>query len=129
MNEKKLFNLLKTKLIPDLQPTSEMNHKDGYSLNLDMSIELKCRKRHFDTILMEKTKYEELMRFGKGRYIVSTPEGIFSWNVKKLKNIVWIQKELPTTTMYFREVLRELKTVTMLNISEAKNITQILLSE
>jgi hypothetical protein len=127
MNEKQLFNLIKTKLIKDLQPTDEMNHKDGYSPKLDMSIEFKCRTRHFDTILMEKKKYEELMRFSKGRYIVSTPEGIFSWNVKKLKNIVWVQKELPTTTMYFREVLRELKTITMLNIKDAKNITNILL--
>lgn len=128
MNEETLFNLIKTKLIKDLQPTSEMNHKDGYSPKLDLSIELKCRKRHFDTILMEKVKYEELMRFTKGRYIVSTPEGVFSWNIKKLKNIVWIQKELPTSTMYFREVDRELKTVTMLKISDAKNITNILLS-
>lgn len=128
MKEKQLFNLIKTKLINDLQPTDEMNHKDGYSPKLDMSIELKCRKRHFDTILMEKKKYEELIRFSKGRYIVSTPEGIFSWNVKKMKNLVWEEMYLPTTTMYYRVVDRELKTVTMLNIKDAKNIANILLS-
>ncbi len=129
MNEKQLFNLIKTKLIKDLQPTSEMNHKDGYSPKLDLSIELKCRSRHFDTILMEKKKYDDLIRFSKARYIVSTPEGIYSWNVKKLKNIQWEQKDLPTTTMYFRAVDRENKTITMLKISDAKNITNILLSK
>jgi len=43
LKEAELIKLLKTKLIPDLQDTSEFNRKDGYSPSTDVIFEFKCR--------------------------------------------------------------------------------------
>lgn len=128
LKEAELIKLLKTKLIPDLQDTSEFNRKDGYSPSTDVIFEFKCRGRHYDTLLMDKPKYEALMRSKRVRFVVSTPEGIWSWNLKKLKDLVWEQRELPGSTWYYRAYPNVLKTVTYLDIKDAKNLTDILLS-
>lgn len=128
LNEAELIKLLQTKLIPDLEDTSEFNRKDGYSASTDVVFEFKCRRRHYDTILMDKSKYEALMQSKRVRFVVSTPEGIWSWNIKKLKNLVWEQRELTASTWYYREFPTSIKTVTFLDIKDAKNLTDILLS-
>ena len=125
MNEKELFLLVK-KIIPDLQETTTYSFRDGYSSDLKLSIELKCRRRHYDYLLIEKSKYEKLLRNKRMRYINSTPQGIFSFNLKKIEEPNWWIEEMPETTDFDR-CKRINKEVGYLNIKDAKNITDLLL--
>ena len=59
------------------------------------------------------------------RYINSTPEGIFSFNLNKIEEPNWWTEELPATTDFNRSQ-RINKEVGYLNIKDAKNITDIL---
>jgi hypothetical protein len=124
MTEKELFSLVK-KLIPDLKETSTFSYKDGYSDDLKLTIELKCRRRHYDYLLIERSKYKQLLRNKRMRYINSTPEGIFSFNLNKIEEPNWWTEELPATTDFNRSQ-RINKEVGYLNIKDAKNITDIL---
>lgn len=124
MTEKELFSLVK-KLIPDLKETSTYSYKDGYSIDLKLTIELKCRRRHYDYLLIEKSKYEKLLQNKRMRYINSTPQGIFSFNLNKIEEPNWWIEEMPASTDFDRSQ-RINKEVGYLNIKDAKNITNIL---
>jgi len=124
MNEKELFILIK-KLIPDLKKTSTFSHKDGYSDDLKLSVELKCRRRHYDNLLIERSKYESLLRNKRMRYINSTPQGVFSFNLKKIEEPTWWIEEMPATTDFNRYQIVN-KEVGYLSIKDAKNITDLL---
>ena len=124
MNEKELFLLVK-KIIPDLQETTTYSFRDGYSSDLKLSIELKCRRRHYDYLLIEKSKYDKLISNKRMRYINSTPQGIFSFNLKKIEEPNWWVEEMPATTDFDR-CKRVNKEVGYLNIKDAKNITDLL---
>lgn len=122
MDEKKLFSLLKEKLIPDLEKTDLFNPKDCTSTSLNLSIELKCRRYHYDYLLLEKKKYDSLIKNKRIRYICSTPKGIYSFNLKKLKDIVWFNDWLPATTDFYNSEM-VMKEITFLNINDATNIS------
>jgi hypothetical protein len=124
MNERELFLLVKS-LIPDLKETTTYSFRDGYSSDLKLSIELKCRRRHYDYLLIEKSKYDKLVSNKRMRYINSTPEGIFSFNLKKIEEPNWWIEEMPATT-FFDRCKRVNKEVGYLNIKDAKNITDLL---
>lgn len=124
MTEKELFKLVKN-LIPDLKETSTFSYKDGYSDDLKLTIELKCRRRHYDYLLIERSKYKQLLRNKRMRYINSTPEGIFSFNLSKIEEPNWWIEEMPASTDFNRSQ-RVNKEVGYLNIKDAKNITDIL---
>ena len=124
IDEKKLFQLLKQNLIPDLEKTDLFNPKDCTSISLNLSVELKCRRYHYDYLMLEKSKYDSLIKNAKVRYICSTPKGIYSFNLKKLKNIVWFNEYLPATTD-FQNTSKVFKQVTFLNIQDAINISYI----
>lgn len=124
MTERELFILVK-KLIPDLKETSTYSYRDGYSNELKLTIELKCRRRHYDYLLIEKCKYEKLLQNKRMRYINSTPQGIFSFNLNKIEEPNWWVEEMPASTDFDRSK-RVNKEVGYLNIKDAKNITNIL---
>jgi hypothetical protein len=125
MDEKKLFQLLKQNLIPDLEKTDLFNPKDCTSTALNLSIELKCRRHHYDFLLLEKKKYDSLIKNKRIRYICSTPKGIYSFNLKKLKDIVWFHDWLPATTDFYNSEI-VMKEITFLNINDATNISKLL---
>ena len=129
MTEAQLIALLKKKLIPDLQDTSEMNNKDGYSAQYDTVFEFKCREKHYDTLIIDKPKYDHLVRYDKVRYICSTPKGIYSWNLKKLPEPIWDERLMRSSTWYHREVDEVIKKIGYLAIKDAKDLTKILLSK
>lgn len=128
MNEEKLFNLLKTKLIPDLkQSTFQYSYTDAYSTKLNLTIELKCRNEDYDELLIEKDKYDKLMEADRCRYICSTPSGVYSFNLKKIRRPWWEFQLLPETTAFGRTQLVE-KSVGYIPIKNGKNLTKVLLS-
>lgn len=127
MTEKELFDLIKTNLIPDLKPTSTYDYKDGYSEKLNMVIELKCRNDEYDSLLIEKSKYDQLIKADKARYICSTPSGVYSFNIKTIKRPWWDFQLLPQTTQFNRTKMID-KVVGYIPIKFGKDITDLLLS-
>ena len=55
--EKDLFNFIKNNFIPDLIPTELRKRYDCFSEFYQMDIELKCRRKHYSKLLIEKPKY------------------------------------------------------------------------
>jgi hypothetical protein len=99
-NEKKLFEELK-KLIPDLEKTSdEYDYSDATSSSLDLRAELKSRGEDYETLLIEKYKWDKLIVSPEKivYYINSTPKRVVMFDIRKLPEPIWeIQKHNKTT--------------------------------
>lgn len=98
---------------------------DCYDINSKERIELKCRKKHYSTLILEKPKYLALLKEAQKHndtpiYINSTPEGIYKFNLLEIKPI-WIKKRLPKTTQFQSRQYIE-KELTLLNIKNSKAI-------
>ena len=100
MKEKELFNWLKDRFLPDLETTEQFDYKDAYSKKHDLYIELKCRKTHYDDLLIEKIKWDKLIAHRNVRYINWTPIGVFSFNLHNMLEPTWQQREMPKTTEF-----------------------------
>ena len=61
-NEQDLFDYLKFNCYPDLvMSKKQMSRWDCYSPKYKYRIELKCRKTHYDSLMLEKTKYDAMI--------------------------------------------------------------------
>lgn len=125
MNEAKLFDFLQN-IYLDLCPSSDMfSPYDCFTESSNLYIELKCRKTHYDDLLIEQVKYDRLRKEARGRgmlpiYICSTPKGIWGWNLAQTR-IEWESRELPTTTE-FEDKSTKQKIVGYLKISQGKKL-------
>jgi len=104
-NEERLFNWLKEFVYFDLvKAKNQMSRWDCYSPKFKHRIELKCRRKHYPTLLIEKSKYDAMI-FESGKhsdipmYINSTPEGIYSFDLHQIEP-EWIFKSLRATTQF-----------------------------
>ena len=93
-----------------------------------MDIELKCRRKHYDDLILEKKKYDALIKraqeYGtRAFYINSTPEGIYSFNLSALQDLEWEMKYLPRKTDFpdRRNIEKE---ITMLPIELATRLDE-----
>ena len=127
MNEKTLFNYLKNKYWNDLElSTEEFSSWDCFSHSTKTRIELKCRKKHYKELMIEKSKYYYLVKKyiqlnEIPLYINSTPEGIFAFDLRTI-NPVWItDKTMPKTTEHNTKTKIQ-KTYGLININEGKKI-------
>jgi hypothetical protein len=98
--EVELFEALKAEY-PDLTPLSATDRADGITHNA--YIEIKCRRTHYDTLMIEKHKWDYLadIRARTGArtlYISSTPKGIYEWDLGSLNAPEWLLKHLPDKT-------------------------------
>jgi len=103
-NEEELFNYLKNNHISDISKTNGVyNPADCISYINNWLIELKARRRHFNLLLIEKIKYDELLIAAdlnkmEPVYVCSTPAGVWQFFIKDIK-IEWFkQDKLPVTT-------------------------------
>ena len=126
-NEDELFNSLKKNLIKDLIKKDQYSRTDCESKKCNCTIELKCRRTHYNELIIEKDKYEAIKNSPtkNKRYINSTPKGVFSFDIDKINVPEWFDKSLPHTTD-FKDNKWINKKVGMLNINDAKNITLFL---
>jgi hypothetical protein len=85
--------------------TDEFCTFDGYSE--DYVIEFKCRRKHYNTQLIEYKKYkanlEQADESGKEfLYIISTPSGVYIFNVSELRkeeyDFGWEDRKMPSNT-------------------------------
>lgn len=120
MKERDLFIFIKDNLIPDLECSSnQYEYYDCYSQNYNLHIELKCRRQHYPTLLIEYSKYKKLIKHINCRYVCSTPEGIFSFDLHKIEEPEWFERQLPTTS-HFQNRNLKLKKVGYLQLAKAK---------
>lgn len=118
-----LFNWLKDNHYPDLlKSKNQMSRWDCYSPSRGHRIELKCRKKHYDTLLLEKKKYDAMMEETSKHldipmYVNSTPEGIYTFNLIFIKR-KWEVNYLNPATTQFANKSRIPKEVTYLNITD-----------
>jgi len=105
MKEQDLFDYLVNNYYPDLvKAKSKMSRWDCYSPETSHRIELKCRAAHYDTLILEKKKYDAMIlkcndNLDIPMYINSTPEGIYSFNLFEIKP-KWEVKYLRKTTTF-----------------------------
>ena len=123
-SEQYLFAALK-ELVPDLTRTlCQFDNFDCFSREHKIYAELKCRRSHYDDLLIERSKYNALMERAKGWipfYICSTPKGVYSFNLKELRQPVWGESKLPKTTD-FENNDKIVKTIGFLHISKATKL-------
>ena len=103
INEAKLFEILKTNFLPDLEKNSKkFDRTDCTSQTARLQIELKCRRTHYEELLIEKKKFDALQEIAASKdftacYINSTPQGIYGWNLSSIE-IQWQEQLMPATT-------------------------------
>ena len=124
MKEKELFKHLVDCCYADLvMARSKMSRWDCYSPDTYHRIELKCRSKHYDTLLIEKKKYDAMIakcndNLDVPMYINSTPLGIYRFNLYLVKLKWEIQYHNKTTQ--FGNTNKIPKEVAMLNVNEAE---------
>jgi hypothetical protein len=100
LREVELFEALKS-IYPDLTPLSATDRADG--ITSDSYIEMKCRRTHYDTLLIEKKKWDYLAEIrartgARTLYINSTPKGIYQFDLGAINEPEWVLKNLPDKT-------------------------------
>ena len=122
LTEQSLFDYIKSTYLEDLQKTEhEYEYIDATSHGYRLTLELKCRKTHYDELILEKDKYDSLVALAKSLgftpfYINSTPKGIYAFNLRKI-TITWTTKRLPAST--FNKAPAIDKEVAFLHIDKA----------
>lgn len=116
------------KLIPDLVGLDRYNNKDYYSTSHDCYFEFKTRSRHFDTIGIEKVKWDHLTQYKRSRFVVMTPKGIWSWNLNKLPEPIWEERVGPTSTFFSHqtELTQVKKKIGYLQFKDAKDLSYLI---
>ena len=95
-----LFEALKS-VYPDLTPVSPTDRHDG--ITSDSYIEMKCRRTHYPTLLIEKKKWDYLAEIrartgARTLYINSTPHGVYQFDLGAIKAPEWVLRPLPDKT-------------------------------
>jgi len=127
MKEQELFEWLKQEHFPDLTPSpNEFDGFDCVTEKFSMFIELKSRNTHYDTLLLEKKKYDFLISTAEEHklipyYINYTPSGVWSFRLDVIPTPVWEEKWLPVTTE-FQNKSKVMKPVTFLNVNAGTKI-------
>lgn len=104
MKEAELFQYLKDSHYPDLvKSEGTYDTFDCITEQFKMYIELKSRRTHYPTLLIEKVKYDNLILAAGARqlapwYINSTPEGVWAFHLTPDIEIPWSTQYLPVTT-------------------------------
>ena len=71
---------------------------------LECVMEMKFRKKHYFDKMLEKDKYDALMKTGKvALYLVSDPKGTYYFWLNKLKMPETVDKYCPDTTMWTKK--------------------------
>lgn len=122
MTEQELFSFVRELGYEDLtQATDQYSVWDCYSKSSNIYVELKCRRTHYDKLLIEESKFDRLVKAAADKgmipvYICSTPNGVWAFNLAGAE-LVWLDQEMPTTTD-FENTNKKIKSVSYLDIHE-----------
>lgn len=123
-NEKDLFAyLLKNTYFDLVKANKQMSRWDCYSPETRHRIELKCRGKHYDTLLIEKKKYVAMIEKCNDNldipmYINSTPKGVYRFNLFLIEPKWEIQYHNKTTT--FSNNKKIPKEIAMISVVDAE---------
>lgn len=123
INEEELFTLLQKRLFPDLEKFLPTFHNaDCVTTEDKLYIELKCRRKHYDELMIEEYKYDRLVNLAMDLdynpvYINSTPKGVWGFNLGYLLPHWEDRDDLPATTD-FENTTRVTKSVGYLHIKD-----------
>lgn len=127
--EKELFEFLKSRR-KDLELMEDTYSRwDCISESGKFVAELKCRRKHYPTMLIEKKKYDALIvraeELGyKPYYINSTPDGVWFWDLSEV-SIEWkVEHKHPATTDFGNRT-RVAKEVGYLDIKDGKLLKEV----
>ena len=126
MTEQELFNFVRELGYEDLTQASDpYSVWDCYSKSSNIYVELKCRRTHYDKLLIEESKFDRLVKAAaeKGMipvYICSTPNGVWAFNLAGAE-LPWADQEMPTTTD-FEDTNKKIKSVSYLDIHEGMQL-------
>jgi len=122
VTEQELFSFVRELGYEDLtQATDQYSVWDCYSKSSNIYVELKCRRTHYDKLLIEESKFDRLVKAAADKgmipvYICSTPNGVWAFNLAGAE-LVWLDQEMPTTTD-FENTNKKIKSVSYLDIHE-----------
>jgi hypothetical protein len=121
MTEQELFDRLKTEVSPDLEKAEdEYSNWDCITHEDAAYIELKCRRSHYDDLMIEKSKYDRLIQAASYMnynpvYVNSTPKGAWAFNLNYVQPEWEDRDNLPATTEFDNNE-KITKTVGYLNV-------------
>ena len=100
----------------------QFSKNDCVSETFKIYIELKSRNTHYDDLLIEQLKYYSLVDEARylnftSLYINATPQGIWAFDLTKVKDIKWEDKWLPQNTEFSNRG-NKTKVVGYLNIKD-----------
>lgn len=122
MTEKQLLEWLIENIDASIKKAEyKYSRFDAYSETHDCFIELKCRRKHYVDLMIEKKKFDSLVEDGTSYYICSTPKGIYCWELSPDTEIEWITKMMPKTTDFGKNKWIE-KEVGFLKVVDAKKL-------
>jgi len=126
VTEQELFNFVRELGYEDLtQATDPYSVWDCYSKSSNIYVELKCRRTHYDKLLIEESKFDRLLKAATEQnmipvYICSTPNGVWAFNLAGAK-LTWVDQEMPATTD-FTDTRTKIKSVSYLDINEGMQL-------
>jgi len=127
--EEDLFKFVNDNVYGDLVKSKyQMSRWDCYSPKHSHRIEFKCRSQHYDSILIEKGKYDAMLEIGRENleipmFIVSTPKGVYRFNLFKMNDIAWeVNSRNPATTYFGDSSKRVTKEVGYMDVSKAQKL-------
>ena len=130
LTEVDLFIWLKRHYYYDLRSSGgQYSFYDCYSLEFRFYAELKMRSKHYDTLLIERSKYDRIVKIANANrsealYIVGTPLGVWQYEVATL-GIDWVDMpDLPVTSQ-FENKERVTKKVGLLPLNEATQLGEV----
>ena len=103
MTEPDLFYAFKKAYLPDLKVAVDTASPfDAICHTAKVVVEFKCRRVHYNNLILEWPKYEVLLNRAANRgytpvYICSTPLGVWAWNLTHL-DLKWYKRRLPYET-------------------------------
>ena len=131
-SEQQLYEFVKDNFINDLQPSETSTSRyDCFSERYQMDIELKRRRKHYEGLIIEKGKYDALMKRCEIHgttpvYINSTPEGVWGFYLEHF-DLVWEYRDLPKQTDFSdRQTIS--KEISYLEVSKGVDLLLLLSS-
>ena len=128
LKEPELFSYLKEFYYPDLEASDDKFSKYDCISNAErLYIELKSRNTHYDDLIIERIKYDAIIKEAAKRdyyyplYICATPEGIWKFDLFLLGDIKWEERWLPQNTE-FSSRGNKTKVVGYLNIKDGQEL-------
>lgn len=121
--EAELFTYIKGRYLEDLTKSEHpYEYHDCTSTLYRLHIELKCRHKHYEDLIIEKDKYQALIQQAERLgftpfYVNATPKGIYAFNLRKI-TVKWTTKKLPVESKCQNRELID-KTVALLPVGQA----------